>query len=292
MIQPPPRLADSALSLPPLPHWIGAGRPQTSEETAFLAGAAFAHLHGVLARPEVPLALLRERLALRAAQAALQLQGRREEISALRDAMHLLGPGGQPDPGGAVALIWRQAVARPLGAVGAALPDLPERWRALAAGQGGAVAQAASVLEHILDEDPRADLPALILAEAALARALGWDRVTPLLASGLRPRDLRLRGAELQQACAASLLRQTGEAMQMAAEVTRGAGRLRMVAPKLRAAGASEAVALFLARDAVAPRDLLSLMSDRAARRFCDRLVELGAVRELTGRDSFRLYGV
>ena len=31
---------------------------------------------------------------------------------------------------------------------------------------------------------------------------------------------------------------------------------------------------------------------DRAARRFCERLVELGAVHELTGRDAFRFYGV
>jgi len=33
-------------------------------------------------------------------------------------------------------------------------------------------------------------------------------------------------------------------------------------------------------------------MSDRAARRLCDRSVDLGVVRELTGRDTFRLYGV
>jgi hypothetical protein len=33
-------------------------------------------------------------------------------------------------------------------------------------------------------------------------------------------------------------------------------------------------------------------MTDRAARRFCDRLVELGVARELTGRPTFRLYGI
>ena len=49
---------------------------------------------------------------------------------------------------------------------------------------------------------------------------------------------------------------------------------------------------MFLTRDAVAPAALTSLNSGRAARRFCDRLVELGVVRELTGRDTFRLYGI
>ena len=49
---------------------------------------------------------------------------------------------------------------------------------------------------------------------------------------------------------------------------------------------------MFLTWDSLAPSALTSLNSDRAARRFCDRLVELGAVRELTGRDTFRLYGV
>ena len=71
---------------------------------------------------------------------------------------------------------------------------------------------------------------------------------------------------------------------------TRRAGRLHAVAPKLCAKGAGEAVQLFLCRDAVTPAALP--LPDRAARRLCDRLVDLGAVRELTGRDTFRLYGL
>ncbi|KDB04704.1 hypothetical protein U879_05350 [Defluviimonas sp. 20V17] len=203
--------------------------------------------------------------------------------------MHLLRPGDSPDPCGEVALAWRQAVACKPKDV---LPDAPTRWRSVAAGQGGAIALAASALEQILEDDPRSDLPALMLAEAGFSDVLGWDRLTPLISAGLRPADLRLRGVDLRRALEAALLRQASEAVQLCVEVTRGADRLRAVATKLRAKGAGEAVALFLARDALAPRDLAGLMSDRAARRFCERLVELGAVRELTGRDSFRLYGV
>ena len=82
-----------------------------------------------------------------------------------------------------------------------------------------------------------------------------------------------------------------GQALPLAADLARAAVRLRAVAPKLRAKGAARAVDLFLSRDALAPA-ALDFMSDRAARRLCDRLVGLGAIRELTGRDTFRLYGV
>jgi hypothetical protein len=80
------------------------------------------------------------------------------------------------------------------------------------------------------------------------------------------------------------------EVVRLAADLARRTARLKAVAPKLRAKEAGGAVALFLMRDAVAPSALP--LPNRAARRLCDRLVELGAVRELTGRDTFRLYGV
>ncbi len=82
----------------------------------------------------------------------------------------------------------------------------------------------------------------------------------------------------------------------MADDLARQATRLKSVVPKLRAKRAGDAVELFLTRDAVSPSVTLTApgvgMADRAARRLCDRLVQLGVVRELTGRDSFRLYGL
>ena len=80
------------------------------------------------------------------------------------------------------------------------------------------------------------------------------------------------------------------EVVRLAADLASRATHLKAIAPKLRAKGAEDAVEMFLNRDAVAPSALP--LPDRAARRLCDRLVDLGAVRELTGRDTFRLYGV
>ena len=146
------------------------------------------------------------------------------------------------------------------------------------------------VLEAVLTETPRADVPGLILADAALAQALGWDHLVPLLAPGLKRSDLRKRGEDLRLACHRALVSSAAEAVRPAADLVRRAAHLKAVAPKLRAKGAKDAVEMFLTRDAVAPSALP--LPDRAARRLCDRLVDLGAVRELTGRDTFRLYGL
>ncbi len=44
------------------------------------------------------------------------------------------------------------------------------------AGEGAPTTRAAKVLEAVLMQVPRAEASALILADAALAHALGWDR--------------------------------------------------------------------------------------------------------------------
>lgn len=280
--------------LPRIPVWVTSARAETLEDVAFMSGAALNYLHVVLGRAEVTQALLRERMALRAAEVCVGFSDRPERAGELRDAVHLLRPGDLPGPAGETYLAWRRVVERSVSvkALHRALPEIPADQIAawLDAGRGAPVACAAMVLEAVLSEAPRADVPALILADAALAQALGWDYLVPLLATGLKRADLRKNGDDLRFACHRALVLSAVEAVRLAAELARRAARLKAVAPKLRAKGAGDAVEMFLTRDAVAPAALP--LPDRAARRLCDRLVDLGAVRELTGRDTFRLYGV
>ncbi|QBX99327.1 DUF1403 family protein [Rhodophyticola sp. CCM32] len=289
--------ADSFDTLPRLPTWVTSASAETPEDVAFLSGAALNHLHLVLNREDVPQTLLRARLALRAADASMTHQGRPERASELRDAVAFLQPGDSPGPAGEVYLSWRRAIERPVSvnALHRALPDLEPDQIAVwldGSGQGAPVARAAAVVEAVLTDRPRDHTGAVLLADATLAQALGWSHVTSLLGLSLKRGDLRKSGDELRLACHRAITTGVIEATRQAADLSRRAARLREVAPKLRAKGAEEAVAVFLASDAVAPTALTSLRSDRAARRFCDRLVALGAVRELTGRDTFRLYGV
>ena len=284
-------------TLPPMPGWVTYARNESLEDVAFLSGAALGHLHLVVTRADVPQSLLRERLALRAAEASVAQSGRPERAADLRDAVHLLRPGDLPGPAGEIYQHWRQAIERPVSvtALHRALPTYSETelkvWLGRpGAGQGGPVGRASSVFEAVMSDHPRAEPVALILADAALAQALGWHYAVPLLGVGLTPRDLRKTGDDLRLACHRAVVASAIETTRMAADLARRAARLHAVAPKLRAKGAGEAVEMFLTRDAVAPSALP--LPDRAARRLCDRLVALGAVREVTGRDSFRLYGV
>jgi Protein of unknown function (DUF1403) len=281
-------------TLPRMPAWVTSAPAETPEDVAFLLGAALSHLHVVLSRDDVPHALLRERLALRAAEACVAFSGRPERAADLRDAVHLLRPGDLPGPAGETYLAWRRAVERPVSvkALDRALPTLEPGQIAtwLNAGQGAPVSRAARVLEAVLEKAPRAEVPGLVLADAALAQALGWDHLLPLLAAGLKQADLRKRGEDLRLACHRVLVASAVEVVRLSIDFARRAAHMKAVAPKLRAKGAGDAVEMFLTRDAVAPTALP--LPDRAARRLCDRLVDLGAIRELTGRDTFRLYGV
>jgi hypothetical protein len=62
--------------------------------------------------------------------------------------------------------------------------------------------------------------------------------------------------------------------------------------PKLHAKGAGDVIFLLLNKDAVSGSLMKKNLSRFAARRLFERLQQLEAVRELSGRSSFRLFGL
>jgi hypothetical protein len=212
-------------TIPRMPAWVIATRVETLEDVVFLSGAALTHLYHVFARDDVPQALLRDRLALHAAEACVALSGRMERAGELRDAVHLLRPGDLPGPAGETYLAWRRAVERSVSvkALSRALPTIEScqiaTW--LDAGNGAPLTRTAVVLDAVLTEAPRAEVPALILADAALAQALGWDHVVPLLAAGLKRTDLRKRGHDLRLACHRAVTASAVEATRLAVDLSR-----------------------------------------------------------------------
>lgn len=301
-------------TLPKLPGWVTSARAQTLETVAFRSGAALSVLDQLFSDPRhgVPLTLLANRMALSAATATSKLEGRLAREADIRDAYHLTPPGEARGPDGDLLAFWRAAVGPRAGGmreiadlvgtdfageVGVWLDAGLERART-----HGPLAGCVAVLRAVLEVDDRAERVACLLSDIVLAKAMNWQAALPVSAQQLTKtllRDLTASGQGAELAVQARMLESIEAVIRLARELARRAEALRFVAPKLRAKGSDAAVDLFLTEDAVAPSSMLSPrirgtsipMTDRAARRFCDRLVELGVARELTGRPTFRLYG-
>lgn len=283
-------------SFPVLPTFVTGFRAERFEDKAFVSGCVLSIVNDVVKLDAAPHALWRDRLALRAAAHHTKIAGRREDERAIRDEITLLRAGERPGPAGEIGLVWRRATQKPIfmanlqRALPAMSQDLFDIWDM--AGPDAPVVRAASVIERVMAAGPRNTLAAAVLADAALSQALRWEFLLPILGSTMIGRELALQGPDLQAACHGAVLKFAQEALPQAHEIARRTRRLKEVAPKLRAKASGDVVNLFLRQDAVTPAMLRALMSDRAARRICDRLVDLGAVRELSGRDSFRIYGL
>lgn len=145
------------------------------------------------------------------------------------------------------------------------------------------------------------------LADALLAQRLGWTYVVPLLGTettfgvgtgrsrraGIAPAAIETN-PDRRKSLLAGQARAALRAIDLSAELGRRAEKLLGVAPKLRAKGVDAIVDRLLNEDAlvVSRGEQKNGMSDRGLRRLLDRLVELGAVRELSGRPTFRIYGL
>ena len=144
------------------------------------------------------------------------------------------------------------------------------------------------------------ELLAAWLADAVLAQRLNWPFALPLLAASLFPGAGRRAGGVENPADGGettrvliAYARAAAGAVDLAGDLARRAEKLEEAAPKLRAKGAEAALRALLDEDCLAASsEICGQLSERGARRLFDRLVALGAVRELTGRATFRLYGL
>lgn len=311
----------------PLPRWTRS--PGGDRGGAFFAGAGLALFDAVLRSgvdggEPVFAGCLRQRLALKAAESCATLARLREDAGALRDAEHLSG--GAISPAGRLHRLFRLCPTQPP-RLDAATLARAAAYLDLSVMDAGALAQALAVrvaaapdpLAAAVDASvlvmtacaeaaaTDAELFSLWVADLALSSRLDWPHPVPLLAVVLRDPALR-RGAggremarrprpldaEWPAAVALAYGLAAAEAHALACDLSRRAARLAAVAPKLRAGGAGRVIEMLLADDGVTPAAVASRarMSDRGARRLFDRLVALGAVRELSGRDTFRIYGL
>ena len=314
----PAALSDDLNILPKLPAWVTSTRTETFESVAFRSGAALTVLDQLISDASygMPVKLLGNRLALSGATATSKIEGRLAREADIRDAYHFTPFGEARGPDGDLLAFWRDGARLRLtgrdwhgsiqGLVGAAFAD--DVLRVIAAGADraktdGPLAGCVAVMRAVLEADDRAERIACMLADIVLARALNWTSLLPVTAQHLTKTMLRYLAADGQGAdlkIQAGLLISIEDTIRLGSDLASRATLLRAAAPKLRAKGSDAAVALFLSEDAVGPSMMLSPMiqgttipmTDRAARRFCDRLVELGVARELTGRPTFRLYGI
>lgn len=305
---PPPTFA-------PAPSWLRRrAPPDIVTEAVFYAGAALAALHPV-ARDAHPLGRLwRQRLALACAAALARQGGRTDDEAALRDHWYLRREADDPGPSGRILAAWRKLSERaassdkegwifalattldhPLGSPPSEIVELAsQHTRREHAMPVLAAAEIIAASRRLL---PNEEALPLWLADAVLAHQLRWPAPVPLLAAHLPRGALRKAPQHLEgetvfmNALCAAYATAAVAAIDLYSDLARRATRLLAVAPKLRGKDADIMVGILLVEDAQAA-GAGKMASDRSTRRLFERLVSLGAVRELTGRPTFRLYGL
>ncbi len=307
----------TSLWSPRLPAWaLPRGRDISEADAAFTAGISLKLLDDLIRSDPPWLGCWRDRIALKSAAVVAKMVGRNEDEHALRDALLLTAAGDDPGPGGNLFLAARMMTRRS-GTI--TTPFIKEfagllgiRWdEGLAsitdivdsATQSGRAAPfaVADLITAISAVRPDAEVLALGLADVVLAQKLKWPKPMPLLLPerfGPAFRTIggrgRVRPGELAypKAICLALVDGVDAALRSAVDIDRRATRLLAVAPKVRTKGAEPVIRRLLTEDAVPASAPGSTLSRWAANRLFERLESSEAVRELSGRSAFRIFGL
>ncbi|WP_352496420.1 MULTISPECIES: DUF1403 family protein [unclassified Mesorhizobium] len=217
-----------------------------------------------------------------------------------------------------MAAAWRQLASRPPAIDVARLAEVVDqlglRWDDGFADLPGAIDDvvrsdrpapfaAAAVASQVVALSPGAELLAWWCGDLVLAQKLRWRRPVPMLMTQAFAATFRTGGGrakrirpgeqkEFERAVCLALAQGAADACGLAGELSRRAERLAAVMPKLRAKGAGDVIKRLLDDDAVSGSLTTKNLSRFGARRLFERLQQLDAVRELSGRPSFRLFGL
>lgn len=307
------------LQSPVSPPAYAAWKPSLSQtDRAFLAGASLAHLDAFWGRPVAYRGALGERLVLKAAAASLRSAGRPEDEDSVRDHWWLrhsddvLSPAASTFRGWLMLTQlkrgWHDLSAERMSAIaellGRGLQRPPEETllaiddaiRTRASPLSAAIEASARCFEA----EPNEALSHLV-ADAVLAARFGWAMPLPLIAAHIASPVLRAGGTRRRaipsdtawgDAVTGAYAMSAATVIELAQSLSHRADRLLSAAPTLRAKAADTVVAAILAHACLAGSSPVAGMSGRGMRRLFDRLVAAGALRELSGRATFRLYGL